>query len=287
MSKNTGKAYELFVQSLYQAILQSELLSGQKNIEVETNKLLVDKNGTERQFDIYWEYSLGGFLYKTVIECKDYASKISIDKIDSLLGKLQDFPELRGVFATKVGYQSGAEIKANNNNIELLIVRQQNDSDWEDEDGTPLIREINIGMTVTHPARITGFNIFMPKETEHKTPLSLSGMNNEIIIINEDTNAKFSMFDLQHILLDDHKNESGIFEKVCKFKGKIITADQEVDILGYKVSYIIPKPSKDNILIDYSEKLIGVIEYLSQGRKAIVFDDHIRYENKKILNRST
>ena len=42
---------------------------------------MVDKNGTERQFDIYWEYSLGGFLYKTVIECKDYASKISIDKI--------------------------------------------------------------------------------------------------------------------------------------------------------------------------------------------------------------
>ncbi|NWK61899.1 restriction endonuclease [Acinetobacter sp. SwsAc3] len=146
MSKNTGKAYELFVQSLYQAILQSELLTGQKNIEVETNKLLVDKNGTERQFDIYWEYSLGGFLYKTVIECKDYASKISIDKIDSLLGKLQDFPDLRGVFATKVGYQSGAETKANKNNIELLIVRQQNDSDWEDEDGTPLIREINIGM---------------------------------------------------------------------------------------------------------------------------------------------
>ncbi len=282
MSKNTGKAYELFVQSLYQAILQSELLTGQKNIEVETNKLLVDKNGTERQFDIYWEYSLGGFLYKTVIECKDYASKISIDKIDSLLGKLQDFPELRGVFATKVGYQSGAETKANKNNIELLIVRQQNDSDWEDEDGTPLIREINIGMTAIHPARITGFNIFLPKETEQKTPFSLSGMNNEIIIINEDTNEQFSMFDLQHTLLADHKEESGIFEKEFKFKGKITTTDQEVDILGYKVSYIIPKPSKEDILIDFSEKLIGVIEYLSQGRKAIVFDDHIRYENKNL-----
>ena len=243
---------------------------------------MVDKNGTERQFDIYWEYSLGGFLYKTVIECKDYASKISIDKIDSLLGKLQDFPELRGVFATKVGYQSGAETKANKNNIELLIVRQQNDSDWEDEDGTPLIREINIGMTAIHPARITGFNIFLPKETEQKTPFSLSGMNNEIIIINEDTNEQFSMFDLQHTLLDDHKEESGIFEKEFKFKGKITTTDQEVDILGYKVSYIIPKPSKEDILIDFSEKLIGVIEYLSQGRKAIVFDDHIRYENKNL-----
>ena len=280
MSKNTGKAYELFVQSLYQAILQSELLTGQKNINVETNKLLTDKNGTARQFDIYWEYSLGGFVYKTVIECKDYASRISIDKIDSLLGKLQDFPELRGVFATKVGYQSGAETKANNNNIELLIVRTQNDSDWEDEDGTPLLREINIEMTAIHPARITGFNIFLPKNTEQKDPFHLYGMNNEILILNKETNEQFSMFDLQHILLDDHKEEYGIFEKEFKFQGKITTTDQEFDIAGYRVSYIVPKPSKEDILIDFSEKLIGVIEYLSQGKKAIVFDDHIRYENK-------
>lgn len=280
MSKNTGKTYEIFVQSLYQAILQSELVTGQKNINVEINKLLIDKNGIERQFDIYWEYSLGGFAYKTVIECKDYAQKISVDKIDSLLGKLHDFPELRGIFATKSGYQSGAEIKAKNNNIELLIVRTQNDSDWQDENGNPLIRQIKIEMTAIHPAKITGFNILLPKNSNQINPSQLSGLNNEIFILNNETEEKYSLFDLQNILLEDHNEEYGVFEKTFKFEGKILTHDQEINIEGYKVSYIIQEPSKQNIEIDFSEKLIGVVEYLSQGKKTIVFDDHIKYRNQ-------
>ncbi|MDC4871978.1 restriction endonuclease, partial [Acinetobacter baumannii] len=103
MKKNTGREYEEFVQSIYQAIIQSEMLglSEQTNIEVEINKKLTDRNGTDRQFDIYWEYVLAGHTYKTVIECKDYNSKISIEKIDAFIGKLSDFPGIRGLYATK------------------------------------------------------------------------------------------------------------------------------------------------------------------------------------------
>lgn len=58
MVKNTGREYEEFVRSIYQAIIQSEFLglSNQKNIEVEINKKLIGRDGLERQFDIYWEY---------------------------------------------------------------------------------------------------------------------------------------------------------------------------------------------------------------------------------------
>jgi hypothetical protein len=100
----------------------------------------VDRNGIEREFDLYWEYELGGFTYKAIIECKDYNSTIFIKKIDALLGKLHDIPDLRGIFATKMGYQSGALKKAQENNIDLLIVRKQNNSDWTDEEGAPLIK---------------------------------------------------------------------------------------------------------------------------------------------------
>lgn len=66
MTKNTGRAYEEFVQSLYQAILASDILGfgSQKNINVEINKLLKDRNGIDRQFDIYWEYSLEALFTK-------------------------------------------------------------------------------------------------------------------------------------------------------------------------------------------------------------------------------
>ena len=114
----------MFVARLQQAILSSENISAQKNIVVETDKKLIDNCGVERQFDIFWEYQLGGFTYKTIIECKDYDSKVSVDKIDALIGKVKDLPDLRAVFSTKKGYQSGARAKAEHNKIDLLIVRR-------------------------------------------------------------------------------------------------------------------------------------------------------------------
>ncbi|EIB6900972.1 restriction endonuclease [Acinetobacter baumannii] len=278
MKKNTGREYEEFVQSIYQAIIQSEQLglSEQRNIQVEINKKLIDRNGTERQFDIYWEYVLAGHTYKTVIECKDYDSKISIEKIDAFIGKLNDFPGLRGLYATKQGYQKGAHTKANVHNIDLLIIREQNDSDWEDENGDPLIREIHIAVNAIHPARITGFNILLPKEAAPYDPKSVSAMNNEITIRDEEKNEQYTLYDLQHKLLDYHKKEFGKFEKQFLFKGKIITPDIEINIVGFKVKYEIPKPSTQNILIDFSTKLLGVVEYLQQGTKSLIFDDHIK-----------
>ncbi|HBI8929801.1 TPA: restriction endonuclease [Acinetobacter baumannii] len=278
MVKNTGREYEEFVRSIYQAIIQSEFLglSNQKNIEVEINKKLIGRDGLERQFDIYWEYVLAGHSYKTVIECKDYNSKISVDKIDAFIGKLNEFPNLRGLYATNKGYQTGANIKAEQHNIDLLIVREQNDTDWEDENGDPLIKQVNIGITAIFPARITGFNILIPKEADPYDPKSMSGMNNEIIITNEDMNEQYSLYDLQHKLVDSHTEGYGKFEKEFLFKGKVANGEFVFDIVGYKVKYEILKPSTENMLIDFSTKLLGVVEYLHQGSKSLVFDDHIK-----------
>ncbi|GAG14919.1 unnamed protein product, partial [marine sediment metagenome] len=139
-AKNTGKEYEAFVANLQQALLDSELLGGQKNIEIEQNKKLVDSCGIEREFDLYWEYELAGISYKTIIECRDYNSNISVNHIDGLIGKLSDIPDVKGIFATRKGYQSGAKTKAGQNKIDLLIVRKQNDQDWQDKDGNPYIK---------------------------------------------------------------------------------------------------------------------------------------------------
>ena len=57
---NTGKEYEFFVANLQQALLNAETITTQKNIQVEVDKNITDNCGIERQFDIYWEYELGG-----------------------------------------------------------------------------------------------------------------------------------------------------------------------------------------------------------------------------------
>lgn len=278
MTKNTGREYEEFVQSIYQAIIQSETLglTQQQNIIVEIDKKIFDRNNISRQFDIYWEYEHAGHTYRTAIECKDFNSKISIDRIDGFIGKLNDIPGMRGIFASKKGYQSGANIKAKQHNIDLLIVREQNDSDWEDENGNPLLREINLAITALHPARITGFNMLLPKNSEPLDHKVLSEVSNEIVIINEDTGEHYTLKDLQKTLLDEHLNGNGVFEKEFQFKGKIKAPNIEIIILGYKVKYEIPEPSTQNISIDFAEKLLGVVEYLHQGKKSLVFDDHIK-----------
>ncbi|MQT98579.1 hypothetical protein, partial [Pseudomonas helleri] len=117
MKKNTGTEYEAFVGAIQQSLINSEVSSNLKNIKVEVNKKIEDINGIVRQFDVYWEFNLGGYDYKTVIECKDYASRVSIEKIDALLGKTSDIPGLRLIYATRTGYQIGAQTKANKHKI--------------------------------------------------------------------------------------------------------------------------------------------------------------------------
>ena len=87
--KNTGKEYELFVRDVQQILLNME---SRETITVEQNKILHDRMGNKRQFDVYWEFRVGGHLYKNVIECKDYSSPISIDKIDAFVSKILDIP---------------------------------------------------------------------------------------------------------------------------------------------------------------------------------------------------
>lgn len=281
LAKNTGKDYEKFVAELQQALLNAEMFTNQNNITVEVNKIITDSCGINRQFDIYWEYELGGITYKTVIECKDYNSKVSVDKIDALIGKIRDIPDLKPVFATKTGYQSGAETKAEQNKVDLLIVREQNDSDWTAEDGTPLVKKISIDIHVCMPAHIHKFEPIIDAQWVKENTsidlgksISLAGKNNEIFIENEED--KFSLYDLASQLKPLDDKEYGVFEKLEKYENAFIHhKDITLKLAGYKIEYSISKPITQLIEIDGSKELIGVIEYLQKGTKKNIFKDGV------------
>lgn len=280
---NTGKEYELFVASLQQAILNAENITTQKNVKVDVNKKIVDNCGIERQFDIYWEYDLGGFTYKTVIECKDYNSAISVEKIDALIGKIRDIPDLKAVFATKQGYQSGAKTKAEQNKIDLLIVREQNDSDWTAPDGTPLIKKVCINIHVCMPAHIHKFEPFIDGEwvkdntdLDVSEPISLAVWENEIFIDDLDGRTKYSLHELSSKLSPLEGKDYGVFTKIEKFANAFIYhKDLKLKLSGYRIEYSISKPITQPIEIDFSKELIGVVEYLKKGTKKSIFRDGI------------
>lgn len=280
---NDGKAYERFVADLQQALLDAENITTQKNIKIELNKKITDNCGNKREFDLYWEYELGGLTYKTVIECKDYASNITLEKIDALIGKVKDIPDLRAVFATKKGYQSGAIKKAEQNKIDLLIIREQNDSDWVDADGTPLIKSIHINMHIDMPASITKFEPIIDAEwVENNTqidvnePFNLLGLNNEIFIEDLDNKEKYSLFDLAKKLKPIGDKKFGLFSNNLKLANAFIHyKDLKLKIHSYNIEYSVSEPLEYPMIIDFSKELVGVIEYLQKGTKKSIFKDGV------------
>ena len=284
--KNTGESYENFVKSLHEALLHLETLGIQKNIKIEMRKKITDNCGVDREFDLYWEYELGGITYKTVIECKDYNSAVSVEKIDALIGKIKDLPDLKPVFATKIGYQSGAQKKAEQNKIDLLIVRKPLDSDWVDEQGKPLINKIEITFHIGKPAKITSFipkvsaNVF--RELNGNTSFSLSGNNNEIFI--NDGEKSITWLDLENTLPLLHKDEFGQFEEIKVFskEGEIKTPSFSLKIIGYTVKYEVEKPDEETMLIDASDAMYGVIEYLGKDKKTLFWKNG-KIEKRKIM----
>lgn len=284
---NNGHDYELFVRSLYEALIRSESIGEQHNIVIELNKKLRDRNGIEREFDLYWEYELAGITYKTIVECKDYSRPVSIDKIDALIGKISDFPDIKPLFATKIGYQSGAEAKAKKSNIDLLIVREQNDTDWFDENGTPLIKRIVQTICMVPPAVITSFQPFldgdwMKDKGFDEFDSNFGAPSNEIFINDVETGEKYSLYDLGHKLgpqLTPGEKPTilpGSYNEEVLFKNAFIEyEDKSYKLRAYKISYNISPPAEFKSTLDFGDQLIGVIEYLEKGTKKKIFRDRI------------
>lgn len=278
--KNTGIAYEIFVQLLMQAIINSEQFAHQKNIKVEHNKIIKDRCGIDRQFDVYWEYELGGLKYKTVIECRDYNSKISVDHVDGLMGKLHDIPDIKGVIATKLGFQSGAETKAASNGIELLLVRKLNDSDFKDKDGNPQIKSIVVNMHAILPAEIIKFEPVLDidwiknyTDFDLSQPISLPAcLETEVIIDDLDAEEKYSLHDLRYKL-------NGEKDKELKYSKKFNNAFLEcpnglkIKLSELNILYKIPNWIESKIEINAEDIFVGVIEYLSSGKKKMIAKD--------------
>nr|WP_300311054.1 restriction endonuclease [Halomonas sp.] len=278
-----GKAYEEFVGQIHEALLNAEGITAQKNIQIERNKKLVDNCGVAREFDLYWEYELAGVIYKTVIECKDYQSTVSVEKIDALIGKIRDLPDLRALFATKRGYQSGAIKKAKQNRIDLLVVREQNDSDWTSLDGTPLIKTVCINMHVCSAARTKEFAPAIDGEWVRKNTsidvsqgLNMNGRTDEIIIDDVARDKKYSLYELESRLGPKGDSEHGEFEEQAEFEeAYLLYNGLRLKMKSFRLVYEIGQPHVQPIKIDLSKELVGVIEYLQRGAKTSIFKNGV------------
>lgn len=262
--KNTGKEYETFVRDVQQILLNME---GKETIIVEQNKILTDRYGNKRQFDVYWEFKYGGYTYKNVIECKDYKSSISVEKIDAFSSKIADFPGIRGIFATTSKYQKGAKQKAEIQNISILTIREPKNDDWTLDDGTPLIREISCNVELDIPCKILEFRPTVKMKC-YRNEFSFNALENEIFIL--ENNNRISLYDIK-LKLPTGLNED--IEQYIKLQdGKMEIKGELFHIEGYYLKYRSFSKIQDSFSINGKDYTKAYLE------------DHLEYSRILIKN---
>lgn len=214
--KNTGKEYELLVQKVFQSILDQKFV---KNIKVQHNVILKGKS-TNHQIDVYWEFSDGISTYSTIVQAKDYNSRVSQDKLLAFKGVIEDLPtHPKGIFVTKTGYQKGAQDYAKANDIILYELRQPTDKDWEG-----YIRDITINFTMFSPhisdLKIGIDGVWLKNNYKNvPTQINISGYDDEIILYDENKEPSMSLNEEINHLINNHgkemspKNIEHFFEK--------------------------------------------------------------------------
>ncbi len=114
MAKN-GKALEQLVTKI------QEVIKDRKDITIETNVHLKDRDGVLREFDVIVRTTFQGLPSVIAFECKDYSRPITVQQIDGLNTKYKEVPEItQAIFVSQTGYSKNARTKANSFGIVLL-----------------------------------------------------------------------------------------------------------------------------------------------------------------------
>ena len=204
---NENTDYELLAKEIYQAINSDE---GFKNIDVQHNIKLAGKSGCKHQIDVYWEFENMGETHKVAIECKNFSKAVPVGRVRDFFGVLHDIGDVKGVFVTKVGYQSGAVKFAEHYNISLKEMRPPVDKDWKGRarDLVVNINGIELNNVIPQPDidmewfyANTNYN-----EGDH---ISIQGLNSELLLKDSEGNILKTVCELENELPQDWKSEKG------------------------------------------------------------------------------
>jgi hypothetical protein len=124
--KNTGKPYEVLTEQVFTRLL------AQSNVcaSVERDVILEGKS-TKHQIDVTFEFVAGPTTYRTIVQCKDWASSVKQEQVLAFQAVLTDIAgQPRGIMVSRSGFQEGARCVAEHHGIELYELREPRDEDW-------------------------------------------------------------------------------------------------------------------------------------------------------------
>lgn len=96
--------YEKLTQVVYQGLLSAE---GFDKTNVRHDEDILGKSGVKHQVDVLWQFKQAFIQHTVLVECKNYARPVTLEKIRNFFAVLHDVGNCQGVMVTKTGYQSG------------------------------------------------------------------------------------------------------------------------------------------------------------------------------------
>jgi len=120
--------YEKLTRRIYQEILEKE---GVENIQVEHNVALQGRSGVEHQIDVLWKFKQAGIEHKVLIECKNYTSSLTLEKVRNFFAVVHDIGNSNGLLVTKTGFQSGTKKFADFYGIGMKLLREPESADYQ------------------------------------------------------------------------------------------------------------------------------------------------------------
>ncbi|MDE3015753.1 MAG: restriction endonuclease, partial [Pseudomonadota bacterium] len=240
-----GQDYEDFVETVYKAILEAERRQGKTApVTIERNKIITSKSGTPAEIDIYWEYQVAGITHRVAIECKNYNKNIDIPRVRDFARKIEHLSGLKGLMVTKKGFSENAIAEASADNIDLLIIREQRDQDWDGR-----IKQVNVRIHILSASRtikiIPTFNkSWMLNNGFKEGDLINYSTTNELIIIEDAASAfKHTLRQLEQSDFFEQK-EPGTHVWQKQFQDGWISFDQ----IKLKLDSIAVEYNKPNIM---------------------------------------
>ncbi|WP_460269053.1 restriction endonuclease [Clostridium botulinum] len=253
---NENAEYEKLTKDIYETILKEE---GLNNIKVDHDVKILGKSGCCHQIDVYWEFKMAGVIHRIAIECKNYSSSVSIAKIRDFFGVIHDIGNIKGIFITKVGYQSGAIKFGEYYGIDLKELRFPSHEDWEGR-----IKDIHINMKA-YTTQIKKMDIIIDKDLYSKNDnykcgdeIIFSGINKDILVIDDKDKIITNLYELENLLPCNMKDECDL-EKEYKFDNAYIYDVNRIKIKINSIVYKYDILSNERNIVTEGEKIAKAI----------------------------
>ncbi|WP_421243113.1 restriction endonuclease [Aeromonas enteropelogenes] len=269
--------YELLTQAIYRDILVRE---GVSTANVHHNVSIAGRSGVEHQVDVYWEFRQAGITHRVLIECKNYASNLTLEKARNFFAVVHDIGNCVGIMVTKTGYQSGAAAFCKYYGLALKLLRKPVEEDWEGR-----IKEIHINMiprvpvsNETHPIVCSLY--LRPASEEQELRLkNANGQSPELVHANP--SMRFLGKDGQSITEELRwwiprqlnvleREDGGPYKQPVELTDHYISADlgngiELVQVIGVVIDYYVETLQSHQVVLDATETVSAILKDFESG----------------------